>query len=304
MKSAILLTVLALLLYPKAAMAQQEEGMSGRFVLVNRYGDVMRVATPNPARMHFHGLMDFVSADYFRGEFDGVQEDWDDMATQTSLATTVELGREGQIWRGLSVTAGTVFGFSDDDPFENLEEPKYWYESDNYVGVAGEVYNDYLVGLTLTDYNSPNNAVAYNQELALALSYNRENAVGMLGPSVKAAWPIDGDRDGMYVEVGFDSLLKVLGTPSFYPFQLSLPLVFGMGLSDYYADDEEFAGYIETGLVGSVPLRALTAEYGRWLLDAGLLFTFRDNGLQDANPVHDDAGDVLFTGFVGARFIY
>jgi hypothetical protein len=94
-----------------------------------------------------------------------------------------------------------------------------------------------------------------------------------LSPYVRMAIELDGQADGgtgegIYFELGVEPGLSLEGTPV----SLSFPVTLGLSLSDYYegtpGNDDVF-GYIDLGLVASVPLR-VPESYGAWEVSGGI----------------------------------
>ena len=124
-----------------------------------------------------------------------------------------------------------------------------------------------------------------------------------LQPSALFAFELDntafGDKEGGYVQLGVKPNI-VLFKSAAYPLTLALPLSLGLSLYDYYeipgVGDDTF-GFFDIGLIGSVPLAFIPAEYGAWSWSLGVDFLAFGSNTQLANL--DDATQwVGKTGFV------
>jgi hypothetical protein len=162
-----------------------------------------------------------------------------------------------------------------------------------------------LAGLTYTYYDSPNQGLdLYGEglgvfdELAFTLKYVAADTLGWFEPAVKLGFP-DGN-DGVYLELsarpGFQFMLQQ------NPVTVSFPLILGIGLDDYYGD-ENIEAFLTAGVLGSVPLPVNRNQYGDWRLNAGIDFTFRDDALEDLHRF-DDGGSVVTRALIGVSFMY
>jgi hypothetical protein len=199
-------------------------------------------------------------------------------------------------WRGVSFTAGIQNGLSDKDPYRNAESPEWWYDANPYFGLAGRLPSDILAGFTYTAHTSPNRIQQNWEEFALSLKYDGANGIGWLQPSVKAAAAVSG-RDGVFLSVGIEPHM-IIGRDV----TLSLPIVLGSGFDNYYRSGWD--GFVSGSLVGSVPLRFLTPDYGNWRLNAGLHLIVRDDNLEDIGKPFDDASNSVFYASIGVSFLY
>ena len=166
-----------------------------------------------------------------------------------------------------------------------------WYRSDFYTGFAFGVDN-WDFGVTYTAYLSPNDTFGTVKEVALSMAVDDSTLLGgfSLSPHLLLAIELDGQADGgagegVYLELGVEPGLSLEGTPV----SLSFPVTLGLSLSNYYegtpGNDNVF-GYIDLGLVASVPLR-VPESYGAWEVSGGIHLLSLGDALTSFN---DDDG--------------
>ena len=105
-------------------------------------GDLRHATTANPGRVHVAGNLGAASADYFRGKYDGVPSDLDEIAIGPDLGVAFELF-EDQPWpvSDLSLTVGTQNNLADQaQPTDSSVED--WYESNNFVALTAGLGED------------------------------------------------------------------------------------------------------------------------------------------------------------------
>jgi hypothetical protein len=294
------LVIAALASAPVAALAQER---TVRFPTVGSLGDVSVSDTPNTGMLHVIGGLRIDTADYFRGAFDDVPERLDEIVIGPDLAVTFELWRDRPgFLRDLSLTLGTQNGLADQvQPTDSLNE--WWYESNNFVGLAARLPADWVVGLTYTIYTSPNDVSPTFQEAALAARYTGRIFGLALNPQIKVAVPLD--RQDAPFQTGVYTELAV--TPSVKPFgdlvSLSFPLAVGAGFDGYYGPGDDASVYGTGGVNVSLPLGFVPAGYGRWALTVGGHVLVRDDDIRRLSAFDGDDNVILF-GKVALGFTY
>jgi hypothetical protein len=265
---------------------------------------------PNTGRLALNIGVDWTTHYFFRGI---LQED-QDYIIQPYGDVTFKL-REGQ---GALTNLGLTFGL-----WNSLHggptgvdgaasaDPKIWYEADFYTKLSATVLEDFTAALIYTAYMSPNDRFATYEEVALSLGYNDSKLLGpfALNPSVLIAFETDGQADagrseGIYLQLGVTPGYTV-NAKGAYPISLTLPLVLGLSLSDYYerigmgGGDDTF-GYFSGGAAASVPLRFMPSAYGSWQARAGLSVLVLGDNLEAAN----NGEDTEVIGTVGLALTY
>lgn len=261
-------------------------------------GSIYTNPTPSGARIHLLGALSLDSADYFRGEFNGVPEELDDWALKPSLAMVIELWGGRDELRNLNLTVGSANGISDvEDEFGHTAEPDAWYKANPYAGLSLEVTNRWKLGISYTAYSSPDQVLPGWQEVAFTAAFIGSGRTGEIRPQVKLAIPVN-DRDGFYTEVSVDPAFRIKQSE----LTVSIPAVIGIGWADYYGD-EDAAIWGSLGVKGDYPLK-VASDYGNWSLFGGLYLIWRENSIVDLGQPVDDAGNLLAFVNVGVSFIY
>lgn len=262
---------------------------------------------PNTGRISISAGVDFPTDYYFRGI---VQETkgyiiqpygdltfklWDGVPAFGNLALTIGT------WNSLHGGPTGVDGPNTD--------PKMWYESDFYTKVGWTMFEDLSAGIVYTAYMSPNDFFTTTQELALSLGYNDSKLLGpfALNPSLLLAFEVKGQADagahkGTYLQLGI-APSYTFNAESKYPVTLSIPLVIGLSLDEYYefgtGKDTTF-GYFQGGVGLAMPLAFIPASLGSWQIKTGVNVLQLNGNLRDIN--RNDSTEII--GTVGLAFTY
>jgi uncharacterized protein (TIGR02001 family) len=264
-------------------------------------------AKPNTGRISLAGGVDWTTDYYFRGI---LQEDkrWIFQPygeiTFKLIEGTPALGNVGLTvgtWNSLHGGPTGVDG--------NNADPDLWYESDFYTKVSWTFLEDFTSAVIYTAYMSPNDRFGTVQELALGLGYNDSKLLGpfALNPSLLLAFEMKGQADagahrGVYLQAGITPgyTFNANGT---YPVTLTVPLLVGLSLSEYYefgtGDDSTF-GFFQGGLGVAVPLAFIPASFGTWTVKGGITFLHLGDNLKAIN--NRDRTELI--GTVGIAFTY
>ncbi|HSF05296.1 MAG TPA: hypothetical protein VLG10_05840 [Methylomirabilota bacterium] len=247
---------------------------------------------PNTGRVSLGMGVDFTTHYFFRGI---LQEDQDYIVQPYGEVTFKLLEGEGA-FTGLGFTLGlwnSLHGGPTGTGGAN-QDPRIWYEADFYAKVTATLFEDLTAAMIYTAYMSPNGRFTTVEELAFGFGYNDSKLLGpfALNPSVLIAFELDGQADGgldegVYLQIGLTPgyTFNEKGT---YPLTVSLPVVLGLSLSDYYervgvgGEDDTF-GFLSIGLGASVPLKFVPASYGAWSAKASLTYITLGDNLKAAN---------------------
>ena len=230
------------------------------------------MAQSNTGNVSFATGLDFSHAYFFRG----IVQERSGLIAQPYIDMTFSLFEGTEGLNSVSFTIGQWNSLhtgpsGSDGPATNVGA---WYRSDFYTGIAFGVDN-WDFGVTYIAYLSPNDTFGTVKEVALSMAVDDSTLLGRfsLSPHLLLAIELDGQADGgagegVYVELGVEPGLSLEGTPV----SLSFPVTLGLSLSDYYegtpGNDDVF-GYIDLGLVASVPLR-VPESYGAWEVSGGI----------------------------------
>lgn len=190
-------------------------------------------------------------------------------------------------------------------------DPKIWYEADFYAKLGATIAENVTTAIIYTAYMSPNDRFATVEEIALSLAYNDSKLLGpfALNPSLLIAFETDGQADGgrdegVYLQIGL-SPGYTFNAKGAYPLSVTLPLVLGLSLGDYYeaigvgGSDDTF-GYFSASLAASVPLKVVPAAYGAWQVKGALTVLTLGDNLKAQN--NRDSTEVI--GTIGIALTY
>ena len=230
------------------------------------------MAQSNTGNVSFATGLDFSHAYFFRG----IVQERSGLIAQPYIDMTFSLFEGTEGLNSVTFTIGQWNSLhtgpsGSDGPATNVGA---WYTSDFYTGFAFGVDN-WDFGVTYIAYLSPNDTFGTVKEVALSMAVDDSTLLGgfSLSPHLLLAIELDGQADGgagegVCVELGVEPGLSLEGTPV----SLSFPVTLGLSLSDYYegtpGNDDVF-GYIDLGLVASVPLR-VPESYGAWEVSGGI----------------------------------
>jgi hypothetical protein len=257
---------------------------------------------PNTGRVALGMGVDFTTHYFFRGI---LQED-QDYIIQPYGEVTFKLVESEGAFTGLGFTMGlwnSLHGGPTGTGGPN-QDPRIWYEADFYAKLTATLFEDLTAAMIYTAYMSPNGRFSTVEELAFGFGYNDSKLLGpfALNPSVLLAFELDGQADGgsnegTYLQIGLTPgyTFNDKGT---YPLTLSLPVVLGLSLGDYYerigvgGDDDTF-GYLSIGLAAGVPLKFIPASFGAWTAKASATYMALGDNLKAAN--NGESSEVIGT---------
>jgi hypothetical protein len=264
-------------------------------------------AKPNTGRVSLAGGVDWTTDYYFRGI---LQEDksW---IVQPYGEVTFKLVEGTPALGNLGLTVGTWNSLHGGPTGVdgNNADPDLWYESDFYTKVSWTFLEDFTSAVIYTAYMSPNDRFGTVQELALSLGYNDSKLLGpfALNPSLLLAFEMKGQADagahrGVYLQAGITPAYTFNANGT-YPVTLTVPLLVGLSLSEYYefgtGDDSTF-GFFQGGLGVAVPLAFIPASFGTWTVKGGITFLHLGDNLKTIN--NGDRNEVI--GTIGLAFTY
>lgn len=263
---------------------------------------------PNTGRISISAGADYTTDYYFRG----IIQETRDYIVQPYGELTFKLWDGVPAFGNLALTLGTwnsLHGGPTGIEGSN-SDPKVWYESDFYAKVGWTMFEDLSASVIYTAYMSPNNAFSTVQELALGVGYDDGKLLGpfALNPSLLLAFEVKGQADagdhkGVYLQLGL-APSYTFNAESKYPVTLSVPLVVGLSVDDYYefgtGSDSTF-GYFQGGVGVSMPLAFIPAAFGSWQIKTGVNVLHLGGNLRDVNKDRDRTEII---GTVGLAFTY
>jgi hypothetical protein len=260
---------------------------------------------PNTGKLAFSGGADLVTTYIFRGY---VQED-QGLILQPYANLYFKLcdTEEAKV----NFYVGTWNSIHSEDTFAATNGgPDAWYESDFLTGVD-VVSGNFTVGFVYTAYTYPGGAFETVQELGVKVAWDdtavTEDRIGFALKPYAALYVETSDGNGSedwYGELGISPGVYTFNEEGKYPVAITVPVTVGLGLKDYYFDDdggEDFLGFISVGGTASVPLAFIPSDYGAWNLTGSLQFHYLNSeGLQAAN----NGDDYEILGKLGVAFAY
>lgn len=262
---------------------------------------------PNTGALSLSAGVDFPTAYFFRG----IRQETDGWIVQPYGELGFKLYEGSGAFTNLALTFGTWNSLHGGP--SGIEgsgsDPKSWYESDFYTRLSATFFEAFTGQILYTAYMSPNNSFATVQEIAFGLNVNDSTWLGAfaLNPSILLAKELknqadNGSEKGIYLQLGL-APAYTFNWGTAYPLTLSLPILLGLSLSDYYefgtGQDDTF-GYFQVGLAASVPLAFIPASFGSWQLKGSVSWMHLGDNLKTVN--RDDRDQ--FIGTIGIAFTY
>jgi len=259
---------------------------------------------PNLGNVYLSTGFDVTTQYYFRGIFQenegAIVQPWLDFGITLFEGDDVTIDVYSGFWNSIHSGPSGSEGNGGDA----------WYELDWYSGVAVGLPGGFAVDVSYVNYYNPNGGTSFAEEIGIGLSYDDSEMLQefALSPYVFLAYEIDGAADGMdegtYLELGIEPSFTIVESED-YPVDLAIPVAVGLSLDDYYQDasgsDETF-GFASVGLVASMPLSFIPAEYGEWGVSGGVTVLFL--GANTDDTVYNGADEVEIVGTVGVSMSY
>jgi hypothetical protein len=172
------------------------------------------------------------------------------------------------------------------------------YEEDFYASVSLGFARGITVTPTFTAYTSPNTSFGTVQELSFKVAHaSRFAPYGLMAFEMKGQAD-GGENKGTYAEFGVAPSWALGGSAV----TAAIPVKVGLSLKDYYeyeGTDNKF-GYVDAGVLLTVPFTRIPSQYGSWNVHGGVNFLgFGDTTKQFNNG---DAGQVIVSGGIGMSY--
>ena len=261
-------------------------------------------ADPNTGGLTLTGGVDYTTAYFFRGYN---QEDTGLILQPYATITAALVSNDNFTLNGY---VGIWNSFHEKKTLAAATGPDTWYESDLFGGLDF-VFGKITLGTVYTFYTYPNGAFNTIQEIGFKVAYDdtdfmKDRGLSFALKPYAAVYLETSDGNGTedtYLELGIGPSFAV-GSIGGAPITLSVPLVLGMSLDDYYLDDtgdNELLGYGSIGLFASLPLGE-PGKFGAWTLTGGVQYIqlFADS----AENLNDGGTDYEFLGKVGVSVAY
>ncbi len=258
---------------------------------------------PNRGKLTFAGGLDWTNAYFFRGynQEDGGLIFQPYLEVNTTLHKRDDLAINGVVGFWNSVHENQTF--SDDGN-------SAWYESDIYGRVDVTLPRGFIASGIYTLYTYPNGAFNSIQEVGAKVSWDdspyTQKQIGFaLKPYAALFLEVDdgnGSED-MYLELGLNPTVYTFNLRADTPLSLTVPIVLGMSLDDFYIEsdgDNALFGYGSIGVAAQLPL-PIPSDYGSWSLTGSV--TYLQLFADSTEIVNNDESN-YFIGKVGVSFSY
>ncbi len=140
--------------------------------------------------------------------------------------------------------------------------------------------------------------------IQFAVSYNDADLWGdsgfALNPSLLVHWRYEGigsQEECAVIQLGVSPTVYTFMEDSDYPISLSVPVNVGFFTDDYQGGEGGGFGYANIGVVGSVPLAFIPAEYGAWSASASVTYWYTPDDEIPGNPEESFVVTALSIGF-------
>jgi hypothetical protein len=254
---------------------------------------------PSPKRVTTAAGFDFTNAYMFRGIY---QEDHGVIVPPFVDVGVLAYHGSGAL-KSVTVNGG-IWNSLHSGPSGNSGKGNPWYEAD-YYGAVTFAFGNWKPGALFTSYTSPNDAFKSVHEVAAVLAYDDSGSRFPLSPKAILAFELKGQADGgarkgTYLELGVRPVVKLTDTGR-YPVSLAIPVKLGMSARNYYEGPtgSNTFGYLDTGLVASVPLAFMPSKT-TWEVHGGVDFITLGDNLRLLN--HTDR--VKPVGVIGLSVTY
>jgi len=251
------------------------------------------MAAPNTGKVAFNLGTDVTTAYFFRG----ILQERNGVIVQPAGDVTFSLyENEGAAISSVSLTGGLWASAHSELTGASGSGPRAFYELDVYGGANVGLFDVLDAGVSYVLYSAPNGAFSNVQEIDFSLALDDSEWLGALAlnPHAIVALEVDGGRDlgndqGTYGEVGIEPAFELIPFER-YPVTLSLPMVAGFSIDNYFEsanNNDETWGYARFGAILSVPIPFIPEEFGSWSASGGAhIYTF-NKGLQRVNGDDD-----------------
>ncbi len=258
-----------------------------------------QAADPNPGAVTLTTAVDFPSVYFFRG----IRQEADPALTMFAagdVGIALFSNDAGQsvsvnfgVWNSLHTgTSGTGA-----DP----KKPSH-YEEDFYAMLNLGVGHGVTISPFYTAYTSPNSSFGTVKELAVKFAHASKFA-----PYGIVAFELSGQADagfdeGTYLELGVGPTWPVGGHGA----TVGIPVKLGLSLKDYYelaGEDNKF-GFVDVGVLFTVPFTSAPTKYGLWNFHAGVNFLGLGDTTKAFNAPEGDpkGGQVIVSAGIGMSY--
>jgi hypothetical protein len=259
-----------------------------------------QAADPNPGAVTVTTAVDFPSVYFFRG----IRQEADPALTMFAagdLGIALFTTSGGQsvsvnfgVWNSLH-TGSSGTGAAP------IKKPSH-YEEDFYAMLNLGVGHGVTVSPFYTAYTSPNGSFGTVKELAVKFAHASKYAPYGIVAFELSGQADGGNDEGTYLELGVAPSWPVGSKGA----TVGIPVKLGLSLKDYYelaGEDEKF-GYIDVGVLLTMPFTSAPTKYGLWNVHAGVNFLGLGDATKAFNAPDGDpkGGQVIVSAGIGMSY--
>jgi hypothetical protein len=285
----------------KASLSRLTPAALAAAMLLTLAAGPARAQDPNPGAITLTTGIDFPSVYFFRG----IRQELEPKLTMFPIGDVgislysgdggiKSAGLNFGVWNSLNTGSSGL----DADP-----EKRIHYEQDFYVSLSLGFGAGMTVTPMFTTYTSPNGSFGTVNEISLKFAHASKYAPYGLVAFELSGQADGGSEEGVYAELGVGPSWQLAGGPA----TLAVPVKLGFSLSDYYeleGEDEPF-GYVDVGVLFTVPFTSVPGRFGSWNVHGGFNFLGFGDGTKAFNVKSDgdtSAGQVIAS--IGIGFSY
>jgi len=253
---------------------------------------------PNPGAITLTTGIDFPSVYFFRG----IRQEADPKFTTFAFGDVGISLYSGDGGRSVGVNFGVWNSLHTGSSGSDVEDKSIHYEEDFYAALALGVGGGLTVTPTFTAYTSPNSSFGTVKELSVKFAHASRFAPYGVVAFELSGQADGGDNEGTYLELGVGPSWTLGGGPA----TVAIPVKVGLSLKDYYelqGEDNKF-GYIDLGVLFTVPFTGVPSRFGSWNLHGGVNFlglgdTTKAFNVRDGDP---EGGQVIVSAGIGMAY--
>jgi hypothetical protein len=249
---------------------------------------------PNAGAITLTTAVDFPSVYFFRG----IRQESDPKLTTFAVGDVgISLFSGDGGLKSAAINVGVWNSLHTGTSGSNADKSSH-YEEDFYASLALGFGRGITVTPTFTAYTSPNSSFGTVQELSFKVAHASKFApYGLVAVELKGQAD-GGEKKGTYSEFGVAPSWALGGSAV----TMAIPVKVGLSLKDYYeleGSDNKF-GYVDAGVLFTVPFTSIPSQYGTWNVHGGLNFL----GFGDTTKTFNngDAGQVVVSGGIGLSY--
>lgn len=205
-----------------------------------------------------------------------------------------------------------------------------WFEADWYGGFAIGLPMNLWADVSYIVLYGPDTGGIFAEEIDLAVGLDDSEMWGDTGipgwtglqPYVLVAFETDGASDygaagtgqqeeGIYLELGIAPGFTLVESED-YPIDLTIPMTLGLSIDDYYqyvdvssgTVESDTFGFFDIGVVASMPLSFVPADYGSWSVSAGVHVLILNEDLVQGTVGDANYDEIRVVGTLGVGMEY